>query len=226
MVGELDHAGVGEHVPCPSDASVEQMWQGRAQHNLSVLSKLKEDEHSRWIFEHSCREAEKGWNSTPTCASDSLLADVLLSPRFAFEQSRSDGSKKLRAIDNLTYARAGKDESVSGCTHTSDQLRHHALDQFCVALKQFVYVFGCLPCMFKADVDAAFRRVPVSPHQRKYFASAFKHNGLVRHDAQFEFQHSWLSCVGVSHCSFFCDVWSCRQRARMGKGWRSTVASR
>ena len=70
-------------------------------------------------------------------------------------------------------------ESVNGHTHISDTLRHHTSDQYCVALKYFVQIFGCLPFMFKADVDAAFRRVPVCPSQRKYFASAFKHEGQV-----------------------------------------------
>ena len=155
LVGLLDHAGLGEHVPCSSRISEDELWEKRSQHNKSLLNRMRDDVHSQWLFEHTCKESQRGWNSKPEPVTDSMIDDVLMSPRFAIAQSRPDGSSKFRAIDNLSYSREGKVESINGHTHISDKLRHHTLDKYCVALKCFVQRFARLPHMFKADVDAA-----------------------------------------------------------------------
>lgn len=157
------------------------LWEKRGEHNQALFSHLREDKESQWLFEHTMAEAGAGRTSVPCTVGESSSMDAIYQPRFVVEQNRPDGSRKLRAIDNGSWAPKGngKEESVNGFTMIADSISHHTLDHLSAALRMFYWTVGCLPHLFKADIDNAFRRVPVAPDQRKYCGIAFKHNKQV-----------------------------------------------
>ena len=92
-----------------------------------------------------------------------------------------------------------KANSINGYTWPQEKMRPDTLDKFIGVLKKSVAVAGCLPGLWKvescvserifsacsiteckADIDAAFRRIPVKPAHRWTSGIAFKVNGKVR----------------------------------------------
>lgn len=45
-------------------------------------------------------------------------------------------------------------------------VKHDAPDELALALKRFLEVVGCVPNLYKADVDSAFRLVPIMLEHR------------------------------------------------------------
>ena len=50
----------------------------------------------------------------------------------------------------------------------------------CEVLVRFVAVTGVLPSLWKADIDSAYRRIPLAPAQRWLCGIAFMAAGTVR----------------------------------------------
>ena len=134
------------------------------------------------------QDAAKGWMSQPTELEDMTQVEQLLCPRFIVEQTKEDGTKKLRAIDNLSWGaksamdaslqerpskRMRKSVSVNGHVSVNEKLKHHTLDDFVQLLRAFYRSVGCLPAMLKADIDAAFRRIPIAADSRWACGVAF-----------------------------------------------------
>ena len=179
IVGDMEYHGLGNRVCSSTGKSVEQLWEARHHHNEVLVSKLREDVDSTWLKEHTEEEARLGRTTWPVCEED--VGHVLLHPRFAISQLRLDGSVKLRAIDHGSWAPddEGREGSLNGFTSVADSLSHHTLDHLGVALKTFYDYMGEVPHLFKADIDSAFRRIPIARNQRKFCGIAFKHGGKV-----------------------------------------------
>ncbi len=133
--------------------------------------------------------------STLLPVHDISEVDCLLSPRFAVEQAKPDGSMKLRAVDNFSWAarweadggaaaRPSKKElkemSVNGHVLPKEKLKPDTLDELIATMSMFVAIVGSIPALWKADIDAAFRRIAVRPAHRWTCGVAFVVNGLVR----------------------------------------------
>ena len=76
---------------------------------------------------------------------------------------------KVRAVDNFT-------ESMGNpCTQLTEKLRCDTLDMFLEVLRALSARLGVgVPLgMFKADIDSAFRRVPIMPEHRRFAYVAF-----------------------------------------------------
>ena len=114
------------------------------------------------------------------CVQACDLSQTLLHPRFAVENVKPDGSIKIRPVDNFSWSTLGKEGSVNGHVHPCEKLKHDTLDMlvevFCVrscvsphvllsfaeAMVLFVTCAGVVPGLWKADIDSAYRRVPVA----------------------------------------------------------------
>ena len=111
-----------------------------------------------------------GCESSPTCAFE----QVTLSPRFAVIQGKKpDGSPKVRPIDDLTR---------SGCnaaTETTEKLSYESLDALLTVLRALEKAVGSDLTLWKADIDSAFRRIPLLKEHRQYANIAFLHKGNV-----------------------------------------------
>ena len=75
---------------------------------------------------------------------------------------------RIRAIDDCTAS------GINPCTPPSVKLRVDGIDPFVVAIRKRCDVAIDLPHLFKADIDAAYRRIPLAPEHRWAAAVAVK----------------------------------------------------
>ena len=117
----------------------------------------------------------------PEAVWDDCQHQWLLHPRFGVVQARVDGSTKLRAIDDFSWSENGElAESVNGHTIPTEKLGHETLDHLAEAMALMVELTGEVPGLFKADVDSAFRRIPIRASQRWLCGIAFMVGSQVR----------------------------------------------
>ena len=114
-----------------------------------------------------------GRMSRPVHAQKINLSQARLVPRFGVEQGlKPDGTAKIRAVDNLSWSAAAgrsrkrsrgqmKEDSVNGSCTLPGKVSHDHLDSLLVLLRLVFEMTGVVPWLWKADVDAAFRRVPL-----------------------------------------------------------------
>jgi len=231
MVGELAQSGVGTASEVQAVSPVDELRANVAKSNRRTLQGLREDEHSHELWEASIKDAALGRLSPVVLAKDFPVEDVLLHPRFAVVQTRPDLSLKVRAVDNLSWCAVSgrKADSVNGHTALAEKMSHDTLDALGEALAHFVAEVGVLPGLLKADIDAAFRRIPIRPVHRWTCGIAFKVDGSVgvvpvggslscpgrggwrqvfaaRHHAcpfgAVASGHAWERCVRVHVCSW------------------------
>ena len=177
----------------------------------SNKSELREDAHAAELLAMTQEDARLGRMSWPTPVREGHVDDCLLCPRFAVEQSKPDGSVKLRAVDNFSWAacwrgdaaaaarpsmKERKEHSVNGHVMPEEKMKHDTLDELCAVMSLFVELTGKVPGLWKADVDAAFRRVPVRADHRWACGIAFVVKGVVRRRVS-AYVCLWLPYVSV-----------------------------
>ena len=97
----------------------------------------------------------------PCCVSDLDLESVLLARRFSVEQGvRSDGSPKVRGCDDMSG------NGLNPCFRACEKLGNDRLDKLAALVTLFFRTVSSLPALWKADVDSAYRRIPVKPEHR------------------------------------------------------------
>ena len=117
---------------------------------------MREDPRSKDLVGMCSSECKLGRMSRPVKPSELNLSAVTLSPRFCIEQgTRADGSVKLRAIDDMT--RSG----LNAITWASEKLQYEAFDAMLGCIREAHACHGPKLRLWKADVDSAYRRVPV-----------------------------------------------------------------
>ena len=73
---------------------------------------------------------------------------------------KADGSAKLRPVDDFTRSGCNPD------TCASEKLRYDSGDTFLALLRSAYAFLGPVLSLWKADIDSAYRRLPVEPSQR------------------------------------------------------------
>ena len=176
VVGDFPATGLLEQSEWPEPMRIQELWSDAASANGKLLSDLREDKHASWLSAQAEKDASLG-RMSPTLDARALdLGDVVISERFSREQgAKEDGSPKLRAIDNCTKSQ------VNPCARPCERLVCDRID----ALVRLVQVTaaatgGRLIELWKADVDAAYRRIPVDPKQRDLLWVAWMHGGVAR----------------------------------------------
>ena len=195
LLGDLQCSGIGTPLTYTECKPVDELWQARAESNVALLSELREDAHATELLAMTQEDARLGRMTPPVPITEAGAIDCLLSPRFAVEQAKPDGSIKLRAVDNFSWAdgnrceaavtarpskRARKELSVNGHTMPKEKLKHDTLDHLAACMRMLVALTGVIPGLWKADIDAAFRRVPVRACHRWACGVAFVVHGVVR----------------------------------------------
>ena len=109
MYGELEFAGVGPPKACTSIGCAESLKEDCLRSNRKLIASLKEDKLSAELLELTRADAELGRMTKPIPVMDCDLEVVRAHPRFAVDQGvKPDGSRKIRAIDNMSWcAHAG-----------------------------------------------------------------------------------------------------------------------
>ena len=88
-------------------------------------------------------------------------------------------AKKIRAIDHFSWSAGNqgatkhkrtrkemKASSVNGIAFVPEKVKHDHLDDLAAAMTMCKDAFNMDPALWKADIDAAFRRVPLKPKHR------------------------------------------------------------
>lgn len=189
LFGILPVAGLGEPSVPEDICDFEALRGSCAASNAELISSLREDEHSLALHELTMGDFAHGRVSKPVRAADADCTQLRLVPRFAVLQGvRPDGSDKIRAVDNFSWSPKGelkrkrarkevKACSVNGHCYTPERVAHDHLDDFAAAMRAFMYLFKCVPGLWKADIDAAFRRVPLLEQHKWAAAFAYMLNG-------------------------------------------------
>ena len=192
--GTLPCCGVGVPKDVPDAKSMEELRENCAESNWKLLNMLRESEHSAEIYEQTLAEAALGRMTVPRLASECDLDSFRLCPRFAVDQGvKADGTIKLRMVDNLSWSvpdssayseradgwskKRRRVASVNGHTVVSETIKHDHLDELMLAIKDFHAKMEYPPALWKADIDSAFRRIPMMPEHWWACAIAFKHAG-------------------------------------------------
>ena len=175
-------SGIGAALEEVPSCDVEGIRSKCAARNECLLAAMREDEHSTELLERTLCDARLGRLSHPQPADLMCLDQVLLHPRFSVSQSRPDGSVKIRPVDHFSWSGCDrqKENSVNGHTAPREKLSHETLDELAVAMKHFVGAVNETPGLVKADIDAAFRRVPIRPDHRWAAGIAFRVGFQVR----------------------------------------------
>ena len=173
MVGRLPRSGIGLNVDAAGDVQPEALRACAVQRNDALLRSLKEADESCELMDMTYEDARRGRMSWPRVVDQLVSEPGLLHPRFAVKQTRPDGTVKLRAVDHFSWSENRQGLSVNSETSASEKMRHDTLDKLGEVMKRLVKSTGQIPGLFKADVDAAFRRIPICPAHRWAACVAF-----------------------------------------------------
>ena len=181
IIGELPCSGIGAPTEVDYVKSITAVWHDCGRSNEVLLRGMKEDANSSKLLEACRKDAAQGRMSWPAPIADCDLASVLLHPRFGVEQLKPDGSTKLRAADDFSWSASDsrKAHSVNGHTAPAEKLCHDTLDALASAMSLFVSSVGEIPGLLKADIDSAFRRIPIRADHRWACGVAFLVRGMV-----------------------------------------------
>ena len=176
---QLPSSGLGEVLPDPAGMPSGILGGHCREHNQALLGSLHEDSHAEALLKAACEDAKLGRMSMPTriIGNELILDDVLLHPRFAAVQEKPDGSSKVRPIDNFSWSalkpsgvgqmarkRKIKAESLNGHCVPRESIHHDHLDVLMQAMTVGKELSGRTYGMFKADIDSAYRRIPIMAH--------------------------------------------------------------
>ena len=86
--------------------------------------------------------------------------------------TREDGSIKVRPIDDFTRSQC------NAATGPTERLQYESLDLLLETIRQAKEAWATTDlALWKADVDSAYRRIPVAPSHRQYAWTVFKAEG-------------------------------------------------
>ena len=156
LLGDLPLSGNGREAQFAAPASVRDLWWTAAARNAELIASLREDRaHSDEIWRQTMTEADAGRMTVPRPVEEFDLSSVLLSPRFVVEQLKEDGSVKLRMIDD--FSRSGCNDAVRPC----ERLAYDGVDALFALSQQLMSLQPVELAPWKADIDSAYRRIPV-----------------------------------------------------------------
>ena len=151
--------------------------------NEQTIKSLKEDKHSKELFQEILQELPEGRMTSPRSIDRKDFDRLLLARRFSVEQGmREDGSIKIRATDDET------DSCLNLCTEGGDKIKCNGLDALVDAIHQYSFYNGGFKKLGlrKADIKSAYRRLPIKPDQRWMAWVILQINGvnmIARHNA-------------------------------------------
>ena len=202
--GLMEKCNLGQEVQHNSPPSVDELRVDCSRSNTLLLEQLKENEHSSELLELTRADAAVGRMSMPTPIENVDLGLMRLCPRFPVIQGeREDGRPKVRPVDHFSWSappvgaekREGKKQmrcnSINGRTVMPEKMKYDHIDELTQVAKwifndlkvwvdysflsMIAHVFvQVVPGIWKADIKAAFRRMPICKEHRWAAAIAFK----------------------------------------------------
>ena len=97
-----------------------------------------------------------------------------LASRLCVDQGiNDDGNPKLRAVDDFSGS------ELNPCCRPGERLSTEGVDMLFQVCRLLVFLGIAMPALFKADIDSAFRRIPILPSHRWAACVAFLCDGVV-----------------------------------------------
>ena len=180
----LPSSGTGTAIDDPQPpAELPAVGAERRTANEQILSSLTEDRHASELLKQIWEiEVPLGRMSAPVPVSEiaESLDHVVVNRRFGVEQGTdANGDTKIRSVDDCT------ESLVNAACAVRERLHHDGLDSLVQCAKRLSTALGHNADLsfFKADVDAAYRRVPVASSCLNLVWIVFLVNGI-----------TWASC--------------------------------
>ena len=102
-----------------------------------------------------------GRMTCPVSTSSLDMDSCNIAQRFSVEQGvKQDGSLKVRPCDDMTGS------GINGCTQPCEKLRNDSANALVVCIRLLASLSKSAPVLWKADMDAAYRRIPIRPGDR------------------------------------------------------------
>ena len=155
--GPLPPSGSGAPTARDKAMPVVDLLRSAEKVNAAMIASLREDKHASELLRVTAQDVAAGRMRDLSKVGDLDLNSVILSPRFGVEQVKSDGSVRVRPIDDLSRSK------LNGCTSVAEKFRPEGVDLLFETSKRLALETDEPIAFFKADVDSAFRRVPASP---------------------------------------------------------------
>ena len=132
-----------------------------AERNRELVASLRQDKHEEFPVKQTEADAALGRMTTAGPVSELDLSRVVLARRFSREQGlKANGDTKLRAVDFETA------NGVNRCAQATGKNRNDGIDVLVRCAVLIKVVSGRSPAFWKADIDSAFRRVPIRTSDR------------------------------------------------------------
>ena len=151
----MPNAGNGTRAVFKQAISVAEVKCSMVERNEELINSLKVNDHSNILMDLTLKDAELGRMSMPVPCTSEHIQSFNISRRFGVEQGA-----KVRACDDETASKVN-----AGC-EPSERLRVDGLDALLAAITLFFTCAGCVLSLLKADIDSAYRRVPIKPSDR------------------------------------------------------------
>ena len=180
--------------------------------NQELFKSLREDENSAELHRLTLEDHRLDRMSCPLPSADCDLSQIRLVPRFAVEQGmREDGTVKVRPVDNFSWSQRGatagkrkraeiKAASINGHFALPATVSHDHLDDLFASMKLFKQQTGEVPGLWKADVDAAFRRIPLRADHKWAAGITYVHDGVTYVASHHGMPFGATSSVYAWHC--------------------------
>ena len=181
IVGTLPCIG-NEKCKSTATISVEELFASCLQRNMATLAAVRQDENADILSDEIRKDSEQGRMMGLCDVESQDLGKILLAKRFSVEQIREDGTRKVRAIDDETSSGANL------CTEGGDKISCQSLDALVQMIKQLGFRSGGFKklSLWKADINAAYRRIPIREEDRWMAWVALRVQGqtkIARHNA-------------------------------------------
>ena len=137
------------------------------------VQSLREEPHGEAILAKMRTEAEMHRITTPRPLREEDLHEGVLARRFAVEQAKPDGSTKPRPCDDMS------ESGLNPCLQTVERIQMHGVAHLKACIAKFMMLTGLCPCLWKADIDAAYRRIPVYASHRCLLGVVFMVKGVI-----------------------------------------------
>ena len=218
IFGELECSGVGAPVERAVARPVDEVWRGCAARNAELLKTFSPEKHEQALWDSATADARLHRMSEPQPIDRCALESVLLHPRFSVVQYRKDGSLKIRSVDNLSWSpgKRRRADSMNGYTVPGERMSHDTLDDLLLALRELKNRTGVLPGLMKADIDSAFRRLPIRAADRWAAGIAFRMKDQVSTRVCHRLRCCTWPCAGLLEPALHLYVLCGWQRARVG----------
>ena len=169
LVEKLEPIGEAKRKEYPEARQLQKVMVGAGDANRQLLSSIKQDANADFLHQQVIDDAGLHRMTSPMMPEELDLDGVILARRFSREQGlKADGTVKKRAVDDETGS------GINEATQPTSKMFTDTVEDL-IALALLCMIFAKVGISFwKADIDSAFRRIPIMPKHRNLAWVAYR----------------------------------------------------